>query len=278
MMSTCHYLYDRGLPILLKDVSLLENIDWPLQTTPALLIQIRSFTQFILTNPKVRGPLVRKLRFGPPWSSKHSFRVLPDFARALVELDNLESLMIEGLERWLQLEPSLGSFLAALTKLKDVVFWRGDLYRDPEIRLPRILETLQSPTQLAEFYVSNGHRQPSNSPFYVLRNFTSTLKHMKVYNATPRDVSIVYPSLKTLIVIYPRGEMISVKDLLNSAPNLRSLLLTSAHGDQFDKAYERTREENIRAQRTMSTWSSLENIDGDVQSLYSLGLRICPLM
>ena len=64
MMSTCHYLYDRGLPILLKDVSLLEAIDWPLQTTPALLIRIRSFTQFILTNPKVRGPQIGRAQIG----------------------------------------------------------------------------------------------------------------------------------------------------------------------------------------------------------------------
>ena len=274
MMWTCHCLYDSGLPILcgMTNVSLVRNKQ-NLRMEPLSLTRMVSFTQFILTNPKARGPLVRGLELDSPWSPDYSYDILPEFAKTLIELSNLEYLKIYELDRWLQLEPTLAPSLTALKNLKSVRFNQGDRHGGSTRPLLETIEAMASPIRVIDLRFRLLDRTSYN-PFLFLRKFSATLEDIKTSNANLDNSSVAFHFLKTLKIMSLGEEMISVKHLLNGAPNLKSLfLLPSYVHSSPDDVYTRTRDENIHTQRTTSTWPSLEYIDGALEPLYSLGLQ-----
>lgn len=278
MMKTCNTLYDSGIPILLHlaDVCLDEDKDEN-EITPLPPTRMISFSQFILSDPETRGPLVHKLKLPRPSNPARYSGVLSTFLKALAELKNLTYLDIIGLERWLSLDPDLTKALVALTKLEVIHFKTGVVAAEgegsPADRLLQTLENLHSPVRYLNL---ESTRLPFlYSPFKLFRNFSTTIEFMQACVSDLKCYAVVYPSLKTLNLIVPTLEAVQIKPISSCAPNLTSLSIAPPlffAGLLEGTVYENYRQQNILDQKTCA-WKPLDYLCGTAYSVYVLGLK-----
>ncbi|KAK7682505.1 hypothetical protein QCA50_014305 [Cerrena zonata] len=267
MMKTCRSLYYSGLPLLLfsiTDVAFLKDSN----EAPTRMI---SFSQFIMADPKIRGPMVRDLKVLVSQYPERYFGVLRTFAKVLAELKNLEYLQIFGLERWLKLEKGLMPTLAALPKIKTIRFKPGDNGVDTADRTVQTLKAMHSPVRVLHLELAYTARH--QSLFKTLQNFSSTLEFLIVTIAILEKVDVIYPQLKALDIKYLKPDMIRIAPLVACAPNLENLSLGDLVG--FCLELDPLRAHNVQTQRT-HTWSRLDTLTGGIISLYLSGIQ-CPV-
>ncbi|PSR97464.1 hypothetical protein PHLCEN_2v4312 [Hermanssonia centrifuga] len=251
-MQTCRSLYHAGVPHLLA-----HNIN--LRTRAKLL----SFCRFILTDPS-RFQFLRHLDIsvhGRFKTDRKAFLLLVLFTYAH-QLQRLRIFDCEILDSHCQIPFAI----AALTSLKSLTLHL------PNDSAYQMLKCMRSNIVKISICFYRDDVAPQN-PVPLLSYLCHSLQELRVtYVHFEGAVEQCYPSLRTLVV--DDCQFANVEPLAKSFPNVFDLSVWMGQEDDDLEVneIEECRSINQTAQDTIG-WDGLDQLRGDILSLYMLGLR-----
>ncbi|TCD71592.1 hypothetical protein EIP91_007339 [Steccherinum ochraceum] len=261
MMHTCRTLFNHGLPLLVEDCFLAEEI-------------IPFFTRFMLNHPECSS-LVRRMEIAKI-STKESYvgedertrfliGQLPDVIRSMT---NLQKLRCHDLDDFLELNSKLIGAFASLATIKVIQF------NNLGILGQMLLTKLSSPVEKAvlDFNVADGDWTVEFSP-ETLKNFAGSLQEL--YMTYPPSDAFKHHS--TIQWQYPRVHSLHLDllclnltpyQLASIFPGLRFLEFRYSDARQVRDSQ---RQQNEQDQRI--TWTSLDKLSCDVCWAYELAFK-----
>lgn len=264
-MRTCYALYEGGLPLLLRTVD---------SQLSGLLLEMDSFLMCISADPTRRGPMVRSFKLIYPsffGSYDNTSHVIRTFAEVLPQLANLTALELGGLDRWFNPDFNFESALDGLSNIQ--VLCLSSWSSSGNKKTVQILEHLTSPIKTLSLSLAYDHADDAyQNLFQMLSRYAPTLESIDITKAGLGPADTVYPQLKNLRINEIFVDRISISSLLTCAPNLRVLSIDRLHGSVRHNL-DRSRDDNILAQQNHPPWHGLDEIQGDINVFYALGLK-----
>lgn len=261
-MLTCRTMHEIGQQYLLR-----MPLHLPINDS------IEPLCEYILRQFPERSRYLRELTLGTKGDGRRTYvgvSVINLLAKVLSEAQDLRTMTIHNINQLFLLENGLSDALSGLKGITELnLLW-------PSFPVFQAIEKMESPVKRlnVDFYAYN--RQLVN-PLPRIANFRSNLEEVSLsFVKFPPTFDLEKDSVfpKVLKLYIKHSPLTPLDPLVRSFPNVRSLTIFMFHHPDIlsDKETNQRRESN-RTTQLRQSWSDLHHFEGDLLSLYILGLR-----